>query len=226
MREEYIEIVDEIAGESALENQFYDEVRRVIEQTKNPAAARKPDMTIWDSDSEHESVALPNGDNDEISDGDQKIAAVDKTPDKHRKEAAKVMASLRKNHTSHDTGRQEAQKEAPKKAHQPNMSKKRRASTVVTSGHKIIPIHPGKKRKRGKKHGKQEIEDFPNPKDETICHAGLECRQGDINVVAEGSDSNGALCSKCQHISFCLFVSVSRRQVLHRLLQRTCGVPV
>jgi hypothetical protein len=67
MQEEYIEIVDEITGESALENQFYDDVRRVIEQTKAPAAARKPDMTIRDSDSEHESLTLPDGDNDEIA---------------------------------------------------------------------------------------------------------------------------------------------------------------
>ena len=45
MRQEYIEIVDEIAGECAFK--FYDEVRRVVEQSKATAAARKPDtMTI------------------------------------------------------------------------------------------------------------------------------------------------------------------------------------
>jgi hypothetical protein len=68
-------------------------VRRVVEQSKATAAARKPDtMTIIDSDSEQHQI-LPDEDA-EITDGDKKLAAVDKTANKHRKEAAKVMASL------------------------------------------------------------------------------------------------------------------------------------
>jgi hypothetical protein len=96
-------------------------------------------------------------------------------------------------------------KELPKKANEAQ-SKKQRASTVVNSGKTLVPILPGrKKHKRGKKHGKQEIDGIPNAKDEIICHAGLECWLGDINVVVEGNVSNGSLCSKCQktfHFAF------------------------
>ena len=84
------------------------------------------------------------------------MAAVDDSPDEHRKEVAKVMASLRQTPTLYDTESQEANKKPPKKANEAQ-SKKRRASTVVTTGKKIIPILPGRKRRRGKKHGKQEI---------------------------------------------------------------------
>ena len=59
-------------------------------------------------------------------------------------------------------------------------------------------MHTGRKRRRGKKHDKQEIDGIPNPNDETICHAGLECCLGDIDIVVEGNGSNGSLCSKCQ----------------------------
>ena len=113
------------------------------------------------------------------------------------------MASLRQTPTVYDMEKRVAHKEAvahkegPKKSNEAQ-SKKRRASTVVTSGKKIIPIHTGRKRRRGKKHGKQEIGGIPNLMDETICHAGFECHLGDIDVVVEGNGSNGSLCCKCQ----------------------------
>ena len=200
MQEEYIEIVNAIAGECAFENPFYDEVRALIDEKKDSAAASKPDkkMAAVDNSDSEPDMTLHDEDAD-ITDGDKKMAAVDKTPDRHRKEAAKVMASLLpQNPTLYDTKRQEAHKEPPKKANEAQ-SKKRKASTVVTSGKTLVPILPGKKKwKRGNKHGKQEINGVPNPKDETICHAGLECHLGDIDVVVEGNGSNGSLCSKCQ----------------------------
>jgi hypothetical protein len=185
MREEFIEIVDEIAGEFPF--RFYDEVRRVLDERNAPAAASKPDMTIINSSDSEQDQTFPDADA-EITDGDRKPAASEITPDKHRKEAAKVMASLLpQNPTLHDTERQEALKEPPKKANEAQ-SKKR----------KILPILPGTKQRRGKKHYKQKSNGIPNPKDETICHAGLECCLGDIDVVVEGNGSNGSLCSKCQ----------------------------
>ena len=66
-------------------------MRRVVEQSKATAAASKPDVTIMDSDSEQDPT-FPEQDV-EIADGDLKMAAVDKSPDEHRK-VAKVMASL------------------------------------------------------------------------------------------------------------------------------------
>jgi hypothetical protein len=127
MREEYIKIldeiagVDEIAGECAFENRFYDEVRALIEK-KATAAASKPDVMIIDSDSEHDPT-FPDEDAD-ITDGDLKMAAVDKSPDEHRMEVAKVMASLQQISTLHDdTERLEAHKEPPKKANEAQSKK-------------------------------------------------------------------------------------------------------
>ena len=64
---------------------------------------------IIDSDSEPD-LTFPDEDAD-ITDGDKKMAAVDKTPDKHRKEVAKVMASLQQTPTLYDTEKQVAHKD-------------------------------------------------------------------------------------------------------------------
>ena len=171
MQEEYIEIVDEIAGECAFE--FYEEVRRRVVEQKEPtnayAAASKPDVMIVDSDDydEDEETPAPYHEVAGITDGDQKIAASEEAPNK-RKEAAQVMASFRQNPTLHDTERKGPQKSE-------------KASQAQT----------GKKRKRGKKA-------ITTPQDVTICNAGQECRLGDTDVVVEGNASNGSLCSKCQ----------------------------
>jgi hypothetical protein len=96
MQEEFVEIVDEIAGECVTHKRHYDEVKTHLEQNNAPAAAREPDEMIIHSDSDLDSEILPHKDA-EILDGDKKPTAKKTTPDKQRKrkeEAAKVMASL------------------------------------------------------------------------------------------------------------------------------------
>jgi hypothetical protein len=131
MREEFIEIVDEITGDGVTHKRHYDEVKARLEQNNAPAAARQPDEMIINGDSDleseifpHEDAEIPDGDKkpaakkttpDEQRDGDKKMAAVDKTPDDHRKEVAKVMASLRQTPTLYDMEKQVALKEPPKK---------------------------------------------------------------------------------------------------------------
>ena len=212
MQEEFIEIVDEIAGECVTNKKFYDEVRTVVNKTNAPAAAvPEPELATSDTESEQESATLHYQEDEETSDGDQKMAAKRTTPDKERKkaeaDAAKVMASLRETHTLHDTNRQESPNEAVNKTHQSESGKKRTRDSIINW-------------KRGKKKTGQHQDN------EKICHAGLHCRMGDSNVVVEGNASNGCLCSKCKKNSFCLFVSVSRRPLLHGLLQGTSGVTV
>jgi hypothetical protein len=101
-------------------------------------------MMIMDSDSKQDPT-FPADEDAEIADGDKKIAAVDNTAHEHRKEAAKLIASLRQTPNLHDTDRQEGHKEPPKKANQAQ-SKKRKASTVVNSGKTLVPILPGRKK--------------------------------------------------------------------------------
>ena len=154
MREDFIEIVDEIAGECFTNKRQYDEVKMHLEQNNSPAAARVADEMIIDRDSDLDSEILPHEDA-EIPDGDKKLAAIKTTPDEQRKrkeEAAKVMASLQGTPTKHDTNRQGSHKEASKTAHQSESSKTQRASTVATPGKTQISIQAGKKPKRHMKH--------------------------------------------------------------------------
>jgi len=153
MQEEFIEIVDEIAGECVTNKRQYDEVKMHLEQNNSPAAARVADEMIIDRDSDLDSEILPHEDA-EIPDGEKKPAAKKTTPDEQRKrkeEAAKVMASMRGSPTTkQDTDSQESLKEAPKKAHQSETRKKLRASTVAIPGKTQNPIQAGKKPKRRK----------------------------------------------------------------------------
>ena len=180
LRKEFIEIVDEIAGECVTDQKFYDHVVVALGNKGNvpPAAARVDrDVTTSDTESDVESVIVPEGDA-ELSDVEKKMAATNTTtadvktttPEEERKkaesDAAKAMASLAK-----------------------LTSKKRPAKDAI--------MH----RKRGrKKHGQQED-------NENKCHAGIHCRLGDIDVVVEGNASNGCLCSKCEqkYHFFCLY---------------------
>jgi hypothetical protein len=70
MQEEFIEIIDEIAGECVTQKRFYDEVTTVLQQRNAPAAASKPEVTNIESDSEQESETFPHEDA-EITDGDK-----------------------------------------------------------------------------------------------------------------------------------------------------------
>ena len=83
MREEFVEIVNEIAGECVTHKRHYDEVKAHLEQNNAPAAAREPDEMIIDGDSDLDSEIFPHEDA-EIPDGDKKPAAEKTTPDEQR----------------------------------------------------------------------------------------------------------------------------------------------
>ena len=76
LRKEFIEIVDEIAGECVTNKRLYDEVIALVNEANVPpaeagAAVAEPELRISDTESEEESATLPEGDAD-MSDGEKK----------------------------------------------------------------------------------------------------------------------------------------------------------
>jgi hypothetical protein len=218
MRQEYMEIVDEIATQTVTDEKLFLQVKEMLKHEHEPA--RMPPVDTDSSDSEPYSK-------EEKIDGnpldERKLSAVDETDTAIRKEVAKAIASLGKNPTLHHTATQEAAKDEPANKADQSQSKKQRASTVGTKRKRlVVSIVPTRNRKKGKTIHKQENDipdvedDYKGPRDSpqrqpmetgTMCHAGLSCHMDDINVVVKGSASNGSLCCKCKQTFHyvCLF---------------------
>jgi hypothetical protein len=87
MRKEFIEIVDEMASDSVTDQKHYDEVQQVLKA--NYAAHVHYSSSDLSSDSDSEPNFPHAKDEEEMTDGDQKAAAIEKTT--NRKEAAKAL---------------------------------------------------------------------------------------------------------------------------------------
>ena len=219
MRQEYMEIIDEIATQTVTDEKLFLQVKEMLKHEPEPARMQHVDT---DSDSE---PTKPYSKEEKIDGNplDERKLSVDETDTTSRKEVAKAIASLGENPTLHHTATQEAAKEPANKADQ-SKSKKQRASTVGTKRKTLVSILPPRNQKKGKTIHKQENNDIPDVEDDykgpqdtpqrqpmetgTMCHAGLSCHMDDINVVVKGSASNGSLCCKCKQTFHyvCLFL--------------------
>jgi hypothetical protein len=87
MRKEFIKIVDEMASDSVTDQKHYGEVQPVLKE--NYAAHVHYSSSDLSSDSDSEPNFPHAKDEEEMTDGDQKAAAIEKTTD--RTEAAKAL---------------------------------------------------------------------------------------------------------------------------------------
>jgi hypothetical protein len=151
MRQEFIEIVDEIADETVTDSSLFHEVKEVINKNKSPT------FVILDS------------------------------PEKG---AAKAVMMLK---STGDT--YEAPEESP-------ACKGRRLFSIASPRKKMKKTHYGRNDditdvEDGYK-GLPDSNDRQPNQNETVCQAGVLCRNADVNVVLQGEGFNGSPCYKCQ----------------------------
>ena len=224
MRQEYIEIVDEIANDSVTDKKLFRALKQVMEE--DPAPARK-ETEASDTDSVVSFHEESDGDEAFLKDDrkpsadERKWSAGGETDAKNRVEAAKAMASLRQKPAVKGPASTKEPAKPPVVAlplhanvSAPNPKRRLPRTDKPRLGKRKSEAAINKAQQSGKKVRQQQNTDMlpdvpdnnkgihetqprqPIPKG-AMCHAGILCRLEDVNIVLQGKDYNGTVCCKC-----------------------------